>query len=280
MNNKIALLGAHVSIAGGFNKALERGESFNCTAIQIFTHSNRQWKISKISKEQVEIYKEKKATSSVREVIVHASYLINIGSADEAIREKSINTLVHELESCDQLNIPLLILHPGSYTKSTIDKCIETIADSINTVFKRYPSKAIIVLETAAGQGSSVGKTIQELKKIGEKIDDKQRIGYCVDTCHIFAAGYDINTDKGFNEFWEKFESELGLENLKAIHLNDSKKECGSCVDRHENIGKGKLGIHVFQKIMTDSRFLAIPKIIETPEEYNQENLATLKALV
>jgi deoxyribonuclease-4 len=280
MNNKKPLLGAHVSIVGGFYKALERGENLECTAIQIFTHSNRQWKTSPISKEQVELYKEKKNSSSIKEVVAHASYLINIGSPDNAIREKSISALAYELELCDKLNIPFLVLHPGSYTKSTIDQCIETIAESINSVFKKYPSKTVIALETSAGQGSSVGKTVQELKKIGEKIEIKERIGYCVDTCHIFAAGYDIATEKGFDAFWKEFESELGLKNLKAIHLNDSKKECGSYVDRHESIGKGKIGIDVFKKIMNDSRFLAIPKIIETPEEYNKENLITLKRLI
>ena len=280
MRNKAPLLGAHVSIVGGFDKALERGEAFGCTAIQIFTHSNRQWKISKISTAQIDCYKEKKRNSLVSEVVAHASYLINIGSADSALRERSISTLIHELESCDQLGINYLVLHPGSYTQSTLDECIAIIAESINTIFKNFSSKAIILLETSAGQGSSVGTTLQELKRIRDQVDEKQRIGYCVDTCHIFAAGYDISTKKGYDDFWKEFDAELGLENLKVIHLNDSKKECGSRVDRHENIAKGKLGREVFKKFMTDKRFAAVPKIIETPEEDTQENLATLKDML
>ena len=283
MEKTILLLGAHVSILGGFEKALERGEESGCSAIQVFTKSNRQWISKPIEKADALLFKKAQETSNILCVIAHASYLINIGSPDNQIREKSIAALLDELERCETLGIPFLVFHPGSYTHGSKEDCLKKIAQSINIILEQYSGKTCLILETSAGQGSSVGNTLEELASIKKLIKNQKKIGFCVDTCHIFAAGYDIRTIATYNLFWENFDKLLGIENLKVIHLNDSKKELNSNVDRHENIGSGALGVEAFRFIMNDKRLLSIPKIVETPKNSpfdDIENLSLLKKLI
>ena len=279
MGKMSLLLGSHVSIAGGFEKALERGAEINCNAIQIFTKSNRQWASKPIHLEEAVLFKKCQQASAVTCIVAHASYLINIGSPDHHICQKSIAALLDELERCEILGIPFLVFHPGSHTSGSKEECLSRIAQSINTILEQYKGKTLLILETSAGQGSSVGNTLEELALIKSLVIQPEKIGFCVDTCHIFAAGYDIRDKKSYNLFWENFDKVLKIENLKVIHLNDSKKELKSNVDRHENIGEGALGIDAFRFIMNDKRLFSVPKILETPKASHSDDIKNLEIL-
>ena len=277
------LLGAHVSIAGGFEQALERGESIGCTAIQIFTKSNRQWAAKKISEEESTSFKEALKKSSVQAIMAHATYLINLAASDDAINKKSVAATIEELNRCAQLDIPYLVLHPGSYGTSDQQESLLKIAHNLDTIFESTPPGTMILLENMAGQGSSLCHRFEQLAFIRSNVVHKKRLGFCFDTCHAFAAGYDFSTEKGYEAMWHEFDTVIGLTHLKALHLNDSKKECGSNVDRHEDIGKGQLGLKAFKLIMNDARFLDVPKIVETPMDDladHARNIETLKNLV
>ncbi|OQA35103.1 MAG: Endonuclease 4 [Candidatus Dependentiae bacterium ADurb.Bin331] len=288
MNTKKAkklLVGAHMSIAGGLYKSIDRAQAVGGTCMQIFTKSNKQWASKRIDPESAQMFKERWKNSTISAVAVHASYLINIGSANHALRIKSIHALIDELQRCDLLGIPHLIVHPGAATNNSPVECINMIAQSINEIFEQFHGHAILVLENTAGQGSAVGTTLEQLAEIYKTIKHKKSIGFCIDTCHAFAAGYDISTQKGYELFWEQFDTLLGIEKLKAIHCNDSKKKVGSRVDRHEDIGKGELGIEPFRLLMNDERFYDIPKICETPkgddeQAHDARNIEMLKNLV
>lgn len=265
MYKKSVLLGAHMSIAGGFARAIERGESIGCTCIQIFTKSNQQWHAKALDEQEVAAFKQKQHASAIKTVIVHASYLINIGSDKEEIYKKSVAALAIELQRCHALNIPYLVLHPGSRGESTLEECLQQISAALDSVLEENPGKTMILLENTAGQGSSVGNTFEQLATIRKHATHKTRIGFCFDTCHAFAAGYDFTDTKKYHALWRKFDEVIGLTHLKAMHLNDSKKECDSHVDRHEFIGKGKLGLETFSLIMNDPHLEDVPKILETP---------------
>ena len=260
------LLGAHMSGAGGLEQAFYRAASINCTAMQLFTHSNRQWHMKDLTEStQIAWVKAQKETG-IEHVMVHASYLINLGSVSTETVQKSRDMLTKELEQCHQLSIPLLVLHPGGgQTDPTI--CIDQIANGINEVFERESGSTKILLETMAGQGTQVGYRFEQLAELAHKIDNKKRIGFCVDTCHIWAAGYDISTEETYHKVWHEWDKTLGLSHIKAIHINDSKQKCGSRVDRHAEIGEGTLGLEAFRLIMNDSRFQSVPKILETPKD-------------
>jgi deoxyribonuclease-4 len=278
------LYGAHMSIAGGFEKAIERGESINCTAIQIFTKSNRQWDAKPLTQEAIDAFIESKKNSSIKSIIAHATYLINVGAFSYEIEKKSVHALEAELIRCEQLQIPYLVLHPGSATESSREDCIKKIAKNINAIFAKETSSTTILLELMAGQGTTIGSTVAELRQIYDLVDNKRRIGFCVDTCHAFVAGYNIATPEGYENLWKEFDKELGLHKVKAIHINDSKKECGSHVDRHEDIGKGKIGLEGFRLLMNDERFFDVPKVLETPKNEDlvedARNMKILKSLL
>jgi deoxyribonuclease IV len=260
------LIGAHMSVAGEIGLALERGESIGCTAIQIFTKSNRQWHAKALTKEEITAFKDAWKNSSIQSVVTHATYLINIGSPDKEIEKKSVDALSMELERSTSLDIPYLILHPGSHTKTDEASCIQRISDNLNKVLKKNPDMSIL-LETMAGQGTNIGYTFEHLAEIIKQSDFKRQLGVCFDTCHAFAAGYDFKTEKSYKAMWEQFDSIIGLNKLKAIHLNDSKGDLGSRVDRHADIGKGKIGLKAFELLINDPHFFDIPKIIETPKD-------------
>ncbi len=281
--NKPLLLGAHMSIAGGFYKAIERGESIGCTAIQIFTKSNRQWLAKPLTQEAIDTFIKRWRNSSIQTVVAHASYLINSGSSTKAIRDKSIESLCEELSRCEQLEIPYLVLHPGSYGTLTESECLAIITSSLNQAFSKTPGKTTILLETMAGQGTNVGYQFDHIAQIYQASDYKNRLGVCLDTCHVFAAGYDFRTPDSYRKLWETFDKTIGLELLKVIHINDSKKELGQKVDRHEHIGKGKIGKSAFELIFNDPKLFDIPKILETPKDSlvdDFNNMTTLCNLI
>lgn len=277
------LLGAHMSIAGGFDKALERGYSIGCSTIQIFTKSNRQWSTKAIPQQAIDAYKVAQKKYNIAPVVAHASYLINLASPKKEIAEKSIQALIIELERCEALNIKMLVIHPGSRLNTPLEQALEQTAHNIDTALKKARSSCTIAIETMAGQGSSICSILEEIGQIISHTQQKGRVGVCIDTCHICAAGYIINSNDSYKQFWNNFDSVIGRKYLHGIHMNDSKKPCGSHIDRHENIGKGYVGIKAFELIMNDSSLMNIPKILETPKtslEEDRENMKTLLSLV
>ena len=260
------LLGAHVSIAGGIFKAAIRGSEMGCTAIQIFTKNQRQWKTPPLTNEQIEQYKQALANSPIKTVLAHDSYLINLCSPDKNNLHKSRESFILELNRTQALGITGLIFHPGAYKNLDETKGLKLIVESLNIILEECRLvDTKLLLETTAGQGTALGYNFEQLGQIIEMIDEKDKLGVCIDTCHIFAAGYDIRTSETYEETFEKFDKIIGLHRLGAFHFNDSKKELGSRVDRHERIGKGKIGIEAFRLLMNDVRFKGIPKILEIP---------------
>ncbi len=273
------ILGAHISIAGGIEKSFERAESIGCTCMQIFTKSNRQWHAKPITDDDAQLFIQKEKTSFVRPVVVHCSYLVNLGAEKPEMEKKSIDALEVELQRCQLLKIPYLVVHPGSRGSQSIETCLQKIATNLSAVLKRNPGNTMICLENMAGQGSSVGYSFEQLATIRALSTQKDRVGFCFDTCHAFAAGYDLRTPEAYKAVWKEFDATIGLKHLKVMHLNDSKKELASRVDRHEDIGKGKLGNQAFKLIMNDPQLFAIPKILETPEECIQDYARNIQAL-
>ncbi len=261
------LLGAHMSVAGGYTKAIERGESIHCSTIQIFTKSNRQWHAKPITSDEATEFKAALQKSTIQSVIVHASYLINLGSADPETRKKSVEGLINELNRCHQLGLTYLVLHPGSGGDLPVEECLKLVAHNINTALEQAIGNTVILLETMAGQGSTICYNFEQLAHIINACNYKNRIGVCADTCHLFAAGYDLANPESYHAIWKDFDKQIGLEQLKAIHINDSKKPLGSRVDRHEEIGKGLIGLEAFSLLFNDPKFFNVPKILETPND-------------
>ncbi|NDD59339.1 MAG: deoxyribonuclease IV [Chlamydiae bacterium] len=277
------LLGAHMSIEGGAHEALIRSVTIGCTTLQIFTKSNRQWTAKSLTQEEAELFKKTQKEVGITSVIAHASYLINIASGKADIHTKSINALTKELDRCKLLGIPYLVLHPGSRLNTPLEEALERVALGIDTALRNSQSDTMVLLETMAGQGTTVGSTFNELGTILKKISHKSQVGVCLDTCHVFAAGYDFTTKATYEKLWEDFDKEIGLENLKAIHINDSKKALGSHVDRHADIGTGEIGLEGFRLLMNDKRFSLVPKILETPKAQlldDKRNMEKLLSLV
>ncbi|MBS1988340.1 deoxyribonuclease IV [Candidatus Dependentiae bacterium] len=272
MTKKI-LIGAHMSGAGSLHLAFDRGEEVGCTAMQIFTKSNRSWHEKPLTNDQIENFKARWKTSSIESIMVHASYLINIGSSKPDVEQKAVKALIDEVQRCNQLNIPYLVLHPGSHLGAGEEICIKQIAKNLDLVFDKVNGRTMILLETMAGQGTNVGNTFEQLAAIRSACEHKRKIAICLDTCHIFTAGYELTTEDNYKKIMKQFDEIIGLDNLKAIHLNDSKTACGSRVDRHECLGKGQIPLKIFQLIMNDHRLSDIPKILETPDPdlYKQE---------
>ncbi len=277
--NPTLLLGAHISIAGGIHLAFERGESIGCTVMQIFTKNNRQWKSNPLTKEEIELYKKTAKQSSTKSVVAHATYLINIGSPDKVTEKKSVNAVIMELKRCDTLSIPYLVLHPGSHIKTNEESCIQQISNNLNKIFKATPGKTMLLLEVMAGQGSVVCYTFEQIARVIKQSKYKRRLGVCFDTCHAFVAGYDFRTKKTYENMWKEFDRIIGLGKLKIIHINDSKKELGSRVDRHADIGKGKIQLNAFRLLFNDKRFFHIPKILETPQKNLDDHLRNMKKI-
>ncbi|MDI3340795.1 MAG: deoxyribonuclease IV [Sphaerobacter sp.] len=279
------LFGAHMSIAGGVDKAIDRAAQVGCDAVQIFTKNNNQWAAKPIPPAQVERFRQRQAEAGIRAVVAHDSYLINLASPDEALWEKSVVAFRVELERCELLGVPYLVTHPGSHTGAGEEVGIRRVAQALNRIHAELPGyRVITLLEITAGQGSALGYRFEQLRAIVDLVAAPERVGYCFDTCHAFAAGYELRTPEGYAETMDAFDRILGLRNLRALHLNDSKRELGSRVDRHDHIGAGMIGLAGFYNVVNDPRLAGLPGLLETPKSEDlhedAENLARLRSLI
>ncbi|MDO4726731.1 MAG: deoxyribonuclease IV [Porphyromonadaceae bacterium] len=262
-------IGAHVSASGGVENTPVNAQNIGATAFALFTKNQRQWIAPPLTEKSIAKFKEncEKFGYTAQQILPHDSYLINLGSPDEDGLAKSRNAFIDEMERCQQLGLKYLNFHPGSHlNKMSESECIKVIAESINIAIDKTKD-VVAVIENTAGQGSNVGYRFEHLAQIIEQVDDKERIGVCIDTCHAFVGGYDLHTREGFEKSFEEFANVVGFDYLCGMHLNDAKKELGSRVDRHDSLGKGSLGIDTFKWIMQDSRFDGIPLILETPDD-------------
>jgi len=279
------LLGAHMSVSGGIHRAVDRATSIGCTALQVFTKNNNQWQARPLDDGEIKSYKTKITDSRITPVVAHDSYLINLCALNPEILAKSRRALVDELTRCEQLGIQLLNFHPGAHGGAGEEEGIKRIIESLNWAHDKTKNfKVLSVAEATAGQGTAVGHRFEHLSRIINGVDDPQRMAVCIDTCHIFAAGYELRTEAGYEQTFREFDDIVGISRLAAFHVNDSKKEFGSHVDRHEQIGKGAIGVEGFSFLMNDERFASIPKILETPksEDLHEdvENIRVLRSLV
>lgn len=279
------LVGAHMSTEGGVVRAFERGETVGCTAIQIFAKNNNRWDAKPFTSAELDVFYARKEASSVRVVFSHAGYLINLAAPDESTYEKSLASMQLEMERAAALRLPFVVLHPGAHKGRGERWGIERVALSLNRLFEADRSSVKIALEVTAGQGSSLGSRFEELAEIIHRVDAKERLGVCVDSAHAFAAGYDFRSEEGYAAMWRSFENSLGFQYLLALHLNDSKRELGSRVDRHEHIGKGFIGLQAFHFLLCDQRFVHLPMVLETPKEddpiaHDRANLLQLSKLL
>lgn len=276
------LLGAHVFVNGGVDSAIDGGESLGFTAIQLFTKNNNRWFQKDLTEKEITAFKEKQSKSNIKVVVSHDSYLINLCAKDPENLEKSRKSFLDELKRCEQLDIPYLNFHPGSHGGQGEEEGLKIIAESLNIAHdqtKRF--KVMSMLEATAGQGNALGYRFEQLKKIIDMIDEKERMCVCIDTAHIWAAGYNIKDSKEYKKVIKEFDEIIGLDLLKCLHMNDSKKDLGSRVDRHDHIGKGFIGIEGFTNIMNDKKLEKVPKILETPKEKDQkEDLENIKVLL
>lgn len=266
MNKINKFIGAHVSVQGGVSKAFENVESIGAQAFALFTKNQRRWDSKPLEEKEIELFKILLKSSKISPdfILPHNSYLQNLGSPDPEKREKSLNSFIDEMTRCNQLGLNKINIHPGSHLNEiTTDECISLIANSINTAHKKIPNVTVI-LENTAGQGSNIGSKFEEIGKIINLIEDKNRIGVCLDTCHTLASGYELKDEEGYNKTLDEFEKYIGFKYLRGVHLNDSMFDTGSKKDRHQSIGKGKLGEEFFIRFMNDRRFDNIPIILET----------------
>lgn len=262
-------VGAHVPITGGVENAPANAHAIGAKAFALFTKCEKRWTAAPYSETAIALFRQRCEEYGYQpgQILPHDSYLINLGSPEPEALEKSRKAFLDEMQRCEQLGLDRLNFHPGSsLRKLTDEKCLERIAESVNWTLDKTQG-VCAVLENTAGQGSNLGFTFEQLAYIIERVEDKSRVGVCLDTCHTFAAGYDIKSEAGYTETFEHFEDVIGFQYLKGIHLNDSKRELGSRIDRHELIGSGELGIEPFRRLMQDPRFDNIPLILETPNE-------------
>ncbi len=276
------LIGAHVSISGGIEKAFARGEEVGCTAIQLFTRNASRWTAPPLKDKSIKAFREARERSSIRYVVAHDSYLINLASPDEELRHRSIATFLDEMLRCQQLGIPDLVMHPGAHVGCGVEAGLQQVIASFRTILAEAPAGVRILIENTAGQGSSLGARFEELATLLEAFNDP-RFAVCFDTCHAFAAGYDLRSAESCLKVLAEFDSLIGIEQLALFHFNDSKKTLGSRVDRHDFVAKGEIGPDGFAAIMSDARFERVAKIIETPPGddhcHDLETFALLRAM-
>src|SRR6266576_3670790 len=272
LNSQI-LLGAHMSIRGGVSMAIERARSIRCTAMQMFVKNNMQWFARALTREEIRAFLNHVQRGELLSVFGHANYLINLAATNPLFHTNSIRALAEELVRADQLELPFLVLHPGAHLGAGEQAGLEKIVNSIDEVFRKITN----------GQGSCIGHRFEHLAHIIENVHEPERLRVCLDTAHLFAAGYDISSESGVRKIFREFDRVIGRDRLVAIHVNDSKTRCGSRVDRHEHIGKGRIGLDVFRFIMRSPRFRKIPKVLETPKSKDLAedviNLNTLRRL-
>ena len=287
-------IGAHLSIGGGLPRAVDRAVASRCEALQIFTKSVGQWRARPLPEDEIVLFRRRVADTGIHPVVAHNSYLINIAAASPALREQSQAALLEEYDRADALGLHGLVMHPGSYTTGTEAEGLRLIASGLRTLLRaRRRAAPLILLEHTAGQGTNLGHRFEHLAQIIALLDGSPRIGVCLDTCHLLTSGYDICSEEGYGQTFREFDRLVGLDRLKVFHMNDSKKPCGSRVDRHEHIGKGCLGIEPFRRILTDPRFAELPMLLETPkldtpesrrkgdvDPWDARNLRTLRRLM
>ena len=278
------LVGSHMSIAGGAFNAILRAEEVGCACVQLFVKSSNQWRAKPLENGEVERFHAERKRTGIGPAVAHSSYLINVGSPDPALYEKSREALAIEYERCTVLGVEHLVFHPGAHTGDGPENAIARIAKAMDWVLAKHKTgKTLLLLETTAGAGSHIGSTFEELEAILEKLDHGDRAAVCLDTCHVFSAGYDIRKEDGYKTTMTKFDDILGIDRLKAIHCNDSKFDLGTHKDRHEHLGKGFIGKDAFGFIMRDSRLRNVPKILETEKDeegkFDRMNLALLREL-
>ena len=260
-------LGAHLSIAGGLPRAVDRAEASGCQALQIFTKSAGQWRARELPPEEIALFRRRVRQTKIGPVVAHNSYLINLAAADPALRRMSIDALTGELDRAEALGLDGLVMHPGSYTSGTEAGGLRLIGDALAGLLASRPrGKTRILLEHTAGQGTNLGHRFEHLAAIIEYVGGSRRVGVCLDTCHLLAAGYDICSVEGYTDTFRQFGCIVGFARLKAFHLNDSRKPCGSRVDRHEHVGRGCIGLEPFRRLLNDARFARLPMLLETPK--------------
>ncbi len=272
-----------MSVAGGTHKAFERGRDIGCDALQIFVKNANRWSGRALADDEVASFREQH-TASGWPVVAHASYLINLASPDDDVRDKSMTGLTDELERCDALGVPGLVLHPGAHMKEGVEAGVERVARALDRVFALRPELTTrVLLENTAGQGTTLGAEFEELGAILARVDDPERLGICFDSCHAFAAGYDLRDEKGYEATMEALDRATGLGRLRAVHLNDAIHPLGSHKDRHASILEGEIGRDFFAHIVHDARFGALPMVLETPlgddGKGHERDLKTLRSL-
>jgi len=277
------VLGGHVSVTGGVRNAPERARAVTCDCMQIFSKNQMQWASKPLDLEDAEQYKVNMGAHGIRETVIHDSYLINLGSPDKALLKRSREAFLDEVVRAKHLGVRNLIFHPGAHMGAGEQVGLKRIADSLNWVRKESGSGDVrFVLENTAGQGTVLGHSFEQIAKVIDMLDDQRNVGVCFDTCHGYVAGYDVRSSDGYEKTFEIFDEVLGVEMMSAMHINDSRGKQGSHLDRHEQIGKGFLGLECFKHFMNDDRWEGIPMVLETPEGekgYKQE-LKTLRSLV
>ena len=276
-------LGAHVSIAGGLHKAFDRGIKIGCEALQIFVKNASRWNAKPLTDDAVTLFKEAHGKHPMP-LVAHSAYLINLCAVNEETHNKSRLALADELKRCASLGVPGLVLHPGAHMEEGEEKGIEAIARSLDSVFSDNPKLSTkVLLENTAGQGTVLGYRFEQIGRILELVDESERLGVCFDSCHAFAAGYDLRERQGYESLWEDFDEQIGLNYLEAVHLNDSKYPLGLRKDRHANIGAGKVGLEFFAHLIADERFTKVPMLLETPlsddGKGHRRDLETLRSL-
>jgi deoxyribonuclease-4 len=287
-------LGAHLSIAGGLPRAVDRAVASRCDALQIFTKSAGQWRARVLPADEIALFRRRVEESGIHPVVAHNSYLINLAAADPALREQSMAALGEEIDRAEALGLDGLVMHPGSFTTGDEATGLRLIGDGLSALLKaRRRHRVRILLEHTAGQGTNLGHRFEHLRTIIDRLGGTPRVGVCLDTCHLLAAGYDICSPEGYDATFREFDRLVGLDRLRVFHLNDSKKPCGARVDRHEHIGKGCLGLEPFRMLLNDPRFAGLPMLLETPkletaesrrrsdvDPWDARNLRTLRRLL
>jgi deoxyribonuclease-4 len=279
--------GAHLSVAGGMVNALHAARDTGCDALQVFVKNQRQWQAKPFESVEISAWLNELERSALQPVVAHASYLINLASDDAALAKKSQQALVDEMQRCDQLSIPYLVLHPGAAMKQTTEAALERVAKALNRIHRSEPElRCQVLLETTAGQGTTLGRTFAELGTILDQLEQPQRIAVCVDTCHVFAAGYDIRSESGYAAMMREAGESVGLDRIRCWHLNDSVGELGSHKDRHAHVGHGELGKAGFRQLLADQRMMGLPMILETPKgtdqagrDWDRKNLRRLRQM-
>ncbi len=277
-------LGAHMSISGGVHNALIEGESIGCTAVQLFTKSNNRWQAPPLKDSEIQTFYDVRQKTGIDKLVVHTGYLINLANPSDNW-QKSMDSMETELVRAHQLGLEMVVLHPGSHLGQGEEFGLKRIADSLNQLYAKHPSINVkTLLEVTAGQGTNLGYTFEQLAQIISMTHDKSKYGICLDTCHMFAAGYDIRTEKAYNNTLDKLEKALGIDLVMAIHLNDTYGQLGGKKDRHTHIGEGTLGTEPFRLLLNDPRFRNVPMLLETPKDdgiqSDIKNLAVLKSLL